>query len=479
MFVKYNNLREWLKLVDDINELKTLENANIEEDAGAIGEMLARSNDAPAVIMDNIPGYPKGNRILINNQGTRRRVALTFGFDTDISDSELVEALATKRLNNKIIPAVTVKDGPVMENVLKGDEVDLNLFPSPIWHKEDSKGYIGTGCYLVTRDPDENWVNLGTYRVETQGKNQVGFYVAPGHHGWIHREKYFKKNEPCPVAIVLGGDPLLMVAGCTEVPWGVSEYDWAGGVRGAAYELIIDPITGLPIPAEAEIVLVGFADPEKRQLEGPFGEWTGYYASKSRVEPFIKIEAVYYRNNPIIIGSPPNKPDEADKWRQYTKSAILLNDLKNASVPGVKATWCYAVGGCRLLIAVAIEQRYAGHAMQTALLASQLPAGAYLGRIVVVTDDDIDISNMEELMWAILTRYDPAKDTNILTNCWSGPLDPLIPPEKKAKGEYFNSRLIIDATKPWHWRHEFPKSIIPDKEYRKKTLEKWGFLLNK
>jgi 4-hydroxy-3-polyprenylbenzoate decarboxylase len=479
MHVRYHNLREWLNQVESMGGLRKVKGATAEEDAGRIAEMLAHTENAPAVLMDAIPGYPGGHRLLINANGAKPRIAHTLGFDPAIENFALVESISQRLQGLQLLPPVVVETGPVMENTQKGPEVDLSVYPAPIWHPEDGQRYIGTGCYLITRDPDEGWINVGTYRVMLEGKNQVGFYVSPGHHGQLHREKYFAKGHPCPVAVVLGGDPLLMMAGSLEVPWGISEYDWAGGLRGGPYNVIIDPITGLPIPAEAELVLVGYAQPDQKALEGPFGEWTGYYASGSHEEPFIQVKAVYSRSNPIILGTPPNRPPfEADKYRQFIKSAMLLNDLRKAGVPGVKAVWCHGIGGCRLLIAVAIEQRYAGHVSQVGHLASQLPAGAYLGRFVIVTDDDIDISSLEELWWAVITRCDPATDLDIIHKAWSGPLDPLIHPEAKAKGEYFNSRLIINAAKPWSWRHQFPKAIGPDREYRRKTREKWGHLLN-
>jgi UbiD family decarboxylase len=478
MDVRYNDLREWLTQIDAIGGLRKVSGATAEQDAGMLAEMLAHTEDAPAVLMEGIPGYPRGNRLLINANGARSRIAHTFGFSADTGAYQLVEGLGRKLQGLKPMPPVSVETGPVMEQVLKGSDIDLNQYPAPIWHPEDGQRYIGTGCYLITRDPEEGWVNVGTYRVMLEGKNQIGFYVSPGHHGRLHREKYFAKGQPCPVAVVLGGDPLLMIAGSLEVPWGISEYDWAGGLRGGAYEVIREPLTGLPIPARAELVLAGFSRPDDKAPEGPFGEWTGYYASGSREEPFIRVEAVYSRRDPILLGMPPNRPPfEADKYRQYIKSAMLLTDLRRAGVPGVKAAWCHGIGGCRLLLAVAIEQRYAGHVAQAGHLASQLPAGAYLGRVVIVTDDDIDISNLEELWWAVITRCDPATDLDIIRNAWSGPLDPLVHPEAKARGEFFNSRMIINAAKPWTWRSQFPKPIGPSLEYRRKTRDKWGHLL--
>src|SRR5439155_374895 len=121
-----------------------------------------------------------------------------------------------------------------------------------------------------------------------------------------------------------------------EVPQGISEYDWTGGIRGEPYEVVIDPITKLPIPARAEVVLVGFLHHDKKAPEGPFGEWTGYYASGEREEPTLEVEAIYHRDDPILLGVPPNKPPyEPHRYREYLRSALLLREVKAAGVPAI------------------------------------------------------------------------------------------------------------------------------------------------
>ena len=141
---------------------------------------------------------------------------------------------------------------------------------------------------MCIRDsPDSGWVNLGTYRVMIHDENTLAFYISPGKHGRIMREKYYAKGEPCKVAISFGHDPLIFLAGGMEVPNGVCEYDWVGGLQKAPVPVIIGGYTGLPIPAAAEIVIEGESVPGEERNEGPFGEWTGYYASSMRAEPTI------------------------------------------------------------------------------------------------------------------------------------------------------------------------------------------------
>ncbi len=470
----FNDLREWLAQVDGMGELRCVTEASRDEDIGRVTEMLHHTDEAPAVIFDDIQGYPRGYRILVNANGARRRLALTLGLPVDISGPDLMRRFTEMLENGKPLPMEWVDSGPVMENVQEGDDVDVFKFPSPKWHELDGGRYLGTGSSDITRDPDTGWVNLGTYRVMVHDKNHVGFYISPGKHGRMHRDKYFERGEPCPVAMIIGGDPLLLIASTLEIPYGVNEYEWAGMLRGRPYKVFKGKYTGLPLPAEAEIVLEGFAYPDDKRMEGPFGEWTGYYASSARPEPVMEVKAVYHRNDPIIIGLPPEKPPyEAHRYRVYLRSALLKREIEAAGVPDVTAVWCHGVGGCRLLNVVAIKQRYPGHARQAGHVAAMCRTGAYLGRLVIVVDDDIDVTDLNEVMWAVVTRADPETSLDIIHRAWSGPLDPAIPPDKKG----FNSRLIIDACRPWEWRDKFPPAIGPSPEVKRETREKWGYLL--
>jgi len=261
------------------------------------------------------------------------------------------------------------------------------------------------------------------------------------------------------------------------VPYGVSEYEIVGGVRGKPVEVIKAPVTGLPIPANAEIVIEGFVAPGNERVEGPFGEWTGYYASDLRPEPVLDVKAIYYRDDPILLGCAPQRPpDEICRYRAVVRSALLRESIEKAGVPGVTAAWAHEVGNARLLLAVAIQQRYPGHAKQAGHIAAMCHVGAYCGRYVIVVDDDIDVSNLQETIWALLTRSDPASSIDIIRNAWSTPLDPRIDPERKAVGDYTNSRAIIDACRPWHWRDEFPRVNVPTAEERRIAQEKFGHL---
>lgn len=475
--IPYNDLRSWLDLAGEVGEVRAVEGASWQEDIGMATELLNHTDPAPAALFDKIPGYPQGHRVLVNFFGGRRK-NMTLGLPSELNNFELSQAFTENFQAITPIPCEFVDDGPILENVQMGDDVNVLSFPTPLWHELDGGRYIGTGSFNVSQDPDEGWVNLGTYRVMVHDEKSVGCYISPGKHGRVHRDKYFARQEPMPVAIVVGGDPLLFLMTCTEIPYGVCEYDIAGGLRGRPYKVIKGKVTGLPIPADAEIVLEGYIDPEKRKPEGPFGEWTGYYGSGLRDEPYIDVKAIYYRNNPIMLGCAPQRPpDEISRYRSILRSGLLKQALEKAGLSGIKAAWASEVGNTRMLLTIAIEQRYAGHAIQVGHVASQCHVGAYAGKYVVVVDDDIDVSNLEEVIWAMITRSDPATSIDIIHNAWSTPLDPRISPEDKLKGQMTNSRAIIDATRPYAWRDQFPAVNLPSPEVARKAREKFSYLL--
>jgi UbiD family decarboxylase len=475
----YRGLREWLSVVDSMGQLRRVSGAGTDVEIGQAADLLQHTADAPAAIFDKIPGYDPSYRVLINSFGATDRIALTLGIPTGLSRVEVSNGWLSRIKDMKPVEPHYVSDGPVMANVFRGDEVDMTRFPVPLWHPGDGGRYIGTGSYDVTRDPDDQWVNVGTYRVMLHDARRLGYYISPGKHGRLHRQKYFDRGEPCPVAMVFGGDPLMFMASCTEVPYGVSEYAWVGGVRGEPVEVIEGPVTGLPIPADAEIVVEGFATNQQQLSEGPFGEWTGYYASASREEPVLNVSALYFRDAPILVGAPPGQPpDELARYRSILRSALLRNELDRLGLPNVSGAWQHEVGGARLLTVVSIRPSYPGHAAQTLHLTAQCPTAAYTGRWVIVVDDDIDPSNLEEVMWALCTRADPASDIDIIHRAWSTPLDPVIPPDRKRAGDYTNSRGLIDATRPWAWRNEFPALNLPSQEERAAGRARWQYLLD-
>ncbi len=477
--LRFSDLREWMREAESLGELRTVLGASWQEELGLAADVVVPADDGPAVLFDEVPGCPKGFRVLINVFAGKRR-NMTLGFPDHLTKQELSQAFFEHylRKERRIAPRL-VDDGPVFENILTGDEIDITKFPVPKWHLHDGGRYIGTGCFSVTMDPDERWVNAGCYRAMIQDRKSVSLLMVPGKHGHIHREKYFSRGERMPIALVVGSDPLFFFVAGTEHPYGVCEFDIVGGMRGKPVELVRGKVTGLPFPANAEIVLEGYLDRENRRREGPFGEWTGYYAGGASPQPVLDIQAVYHRNDPIILGVPPlgGGSDEMARYRAVMRSAMLKQELANAGVPDVTQVWCHEVGASRMLHGIAIKQRYPGHAKQAGVLAASCGSTVYGCKFVIVVDDDIDVSNFEQLMWAMVTRSDPATSMDILRRMRTSPADPRMPPDQRAAGDLTNSRAIIDATRPYEWKEQFARVNASSPEVARKAREKFGYLL--
>ena len=474
--VAYRDLREWLEEAANLGAVKVVKGASWQRDIGLAVEVVCHDEGTPTIVFDDVEGCPKGFRILINwFTGTRKN--MTLGFPPELDRVALSHAYHRHTRNLQPILHEIVADGKVFQNILEGGDIDVTQFPAPLWNPDDGGRYIGTGCFNVTRDPDTGWINVGTYRVMIHDATRVGIYMSPGKHGRIHRDKYMARGEKMPICVVVGIDPLSFLTASTEVPEGTCEYDMMGAYRGRAVRCVKGKHTGLPFPADAEIVIEGFIHPGDTAREGPFGEWLGYQGAAMENEPVVEIKAIYHRDDPIILGAAHIRlPYEYARYRAISRSAVLKENIARAGVPDVTEVWAHEVGGSRLLLAVAIKQRYPGHSTQAGHIAAMCHAGAYLGRFVIVVDDDIDVSDLEEVIWAMCTRCDPASRIDFITGAWSSALDPIIAPDERAKGNFTNSRAIIDATRPFHWKEQFQKVNAPSAEMKREASEKWGHL---
>jgi UbiD family decarboxylase len=481
---RYRDLREWLERVDALGELKRIDGAHWKDEIGPIAEINAKQPRSYALLFDNIPGYPSGFRVVSACANTARRLALTLRLPAN-NTTELVSQFRGGRISSwqaqsSEFPPQEVSDGPVFECSQEGGQVDIEAFPTPIWHELDGGRYIGTACAVITRDPDTGWTNAGAYRNMVTGKNQISLWMATrNRHGRLHLNKYWERGEPAPVVVTFGQDPLLspILAGM-ETRDGVSELNMAGAIMGEPLQVVRGPITGLPIPAHAEIAFEGWVRQGVETEEGPHGEGPGYYAGGKHMVPAIEIAAVYHRRNPILVGSPPGKPPHDYSYSSCVMRSALVHDaLEAAGLPGVVRVWCPPSGSARLMNVVVLKQRYFGHSKQAGLLATQVQPAAYLGRLTVVVDEDINPEDLGELFWAITTRADPKRDYTILEHCWGSPIDPLnmLYPE----GTMYTNRVVIDACRPFEHLQTFPPVAASSPELLAKTWDKWGHLFEK
>ena len=451
------DLRAFLAAVEEGGEVKHVAGAHWDRELGAVTEVLYREkvDKSPLLLFDDVPGYGTGKRCLYGMLGSPLRLALGLGIDPAQSGDRrtMLDTYRRRIKRQEPIPPRIVDDGPVMENVDSEGDVDLLKFPVPIHHEHDGGRYIGTACGVVTRDPDTGRINIGTYRVQVNGPDVATSYISNGKQGRIQRDKYLKAGKPCPMAIIVGIDPATYIAARYTLSDQVPELDWAGGLVGRPIDCIEGELTGLPFPAHSEIVLEGEVLPDETAPEGPFGEWTGYYAGGAREEPVIRIKRVYYRNDPILTCAASQKPPHSHLFeRCFIRSAGLLDSLEGAGIPDVKGVWVHQAGAGRTFVVVAIKQRYFGHANQAGLVASQVNPTGYVGRYVVVVDDDIDPTDMHDVIWAMGTRSDPKTHFTILDRNWSSRLDTMVTDEK-----LYNSRVVIDACIPYERLETFPR----------------------
>ena len=469
------DLREFLTRIEKAGELLRIPRVDWNLEMGTLAEAVNERSNAPAVLFEDVPGYPKGCRTLSGSTNSMKRLAITLGFPVPSHPLEVVRAYRDRMKTHAPIPPRVVDKGPVLENVLSGNDVDVLKFPVPFLHELDGGRYIGTDDIVIMRDPEAGWVNCGTYRVMVHDAKRVGVWMSPGKHGRQIREKYFKQGKPCPVLVSCGHDPLLFLAGGNELRFGLSEYDYAGGHRGMPFDVIESQLHRLPMPSHAEIVLEGEMHPGETAPEGPFGEFTGYYAGGQSEQPVIRVQRIYHRNDPILtIATPMRPPSDFSYSKCVMKAGMIWDEVERAGVAGVKGVWCHEAGGARMFNVIAIKQAFAGHAKQAAMAAASCQSGSYLGRFVVAVDEDIDPTNLFEVLWAMCTRCDPAEDIDIIRKMWSGPLDPRIP-----RGTTWNSRAVIDACRPFEMLKDFPPVARATPELRAKVEAKFKHILSK
>ncbi len=470
------DLRDWLAQMEAAGELQKVSGANRQEEIGGIVDIYQRQTNRPALLFDDIPGYPGGYRVVANILTGVKRIALTFGMPAESTEMDLVHFWRKYLEEAKAIPPAAVKTGPILENVLSGKDVNLAKIPTPLWHEDDGGPYIGTACMVIMKDPDSGWINYGAYRVQAYDDPRIASVMcSKGKHGDILMRRYHERGQRCPVAVVVGMHPLLFTMAGVELPYGKNEYDAVGGVMGKPVEVIPGPRTGLPIPANAEIAFEGSIAPDDLVQEGPFGEWTGYFAGGLKQEPVIRIDTMMHRNDPILLGAVPAVPPNDDTfYRGAFRCAAVWKQLEAAGVLGIRGVWAHEAGGSRMWLTISIKQMFPGHAKQAGLIASQCHAGSYANKYVVVVDDDIDPANMNDVVWAMCTRVDAREDVEILRTSRSGPLDPTSYPD----GVFaFNSRMVIDACRPWARREDFPKVSRSSKELDARIRAKWAHVL--
>jgi len=475
------DLRDWLERVDEMGELiRIKEPLDCTEEMSAIGYLVAKQNPSPAILMEKTKGYensPVGAMHLWNILGPSfKRIALTLEEPPDTPTVELIRRVKDKR-KKRIPPREVPKNqARFYENNQTGDQIDLEALPIAKHWPLDGGRYAGTADAVITRDPDSGYLNIGTYRMMLQGKNQVGLYLSPGKDARLHITRAWQKGEAIQVAACWGIDPLFMVIGSQTFAKNVSEYEYAGGIKGQPIPVVRGTTTDLLIPANAEFVIEGIIRPNSVKTEGPFGEFPGYYGRPEAGCPLVEVTAVHYRNKPILTNAlmadyPSN---EQSGFFSIIRSARIWDDFDKLGIPGIQGVYCHpaAAGGFGMTV-ISLEQRYAGHAAQALALAAQVPGGAYYTKWIIAVDEDVDPTDINQVIWAMSSRCNPIEDIDILRNTWSTWLDPTQnPPEERPYG----SKALINACKEHRYLPVFSKRTALRKEIYDQVAGKWNKL---
>jgi 4-hydroxy-3-polyprenylbenzoate decarboxylase len=464
----YSDLREFIARLDAEGQLRRVTR---EVDWNLEMGHVAKINEqrhGPALLFENVKDYP-GHSVFLSAFTSKERVALGLEMPTDTRFLEIARSWVG-RIADKRVPPREVPTGPCKENILTGADADLLKFPAPWFYPNDGGRYIGTASYLVNRNLETGRLNLGTYRVMIIDKHTAGIQIIKAKDAEIDLRGYGERKLPMPVALVIGGDPVLFLCSSTLFPLTESEYEVAGALSDRPVEVVKCETNDLLVPASAEIVIEGEIMPGETLPEGPFGEYPGYYTGAGAVErEFIKVKTITYRNRPILWSTTVGKPiTDTHMIMGINRTASLWNDLQNMKIPGIKGVYGPPAAAGRMLAIIQLKQMYHGHSTQVGLAAFATNTGNYGLKTVILVDEDIDPENMDEVMYALAFRYQPDRGTQVLERGRSTPLDPSLPIGQR----YMTSRVILDTCIPYEWEQK-PIPITMDEGLAQRIKDNW------
>ncbi|MFQ5660998.1 MAG: UbiD family decarboxylase [Gammaproteobacteria bacterium] len=479
-----SSMRRWLATLEKAGQLRRISaEVDWELEIGAIARINLSMN-GPALLFENIKDYQEtlSTRLMTCGMSNREQVCLMLGLPAGTCEKAIV--LHMRDVFKNPIEPVVVETGPVKQNILKHEDVDLFQFPAPKWHHLDGGRYIDTYCGVVTRDLDTGRNNIGLYRGQLHTRNKIGKLLLPTQGGGGHFTKYKGTQEHMPIAVAYGGnDVIAFCAGC-PFPRHICEWDMMGAILGHPIELVKCETVDLEVPASAEVVVEGYIDPDPDtfELEGPFGEYPGYYGGTPTPKPVLHVNCITHRDDPIMRGAlegcRPGFPSEDSVLVAYGWSAILWNMLENTGVTGITDVWCPPVSTGTNVV-VQIRKHYRGHAQQVAAAIWGTSAAQWSFKNVMVVEEDIDIRDPVALDWAMAFRVN-AGAGQLLTYgpTFGSVLDPSTPHAESNVLKYGTgkwTRVLIDATRNWDlepnpdWNNQrFPPvgKLTPELEQR-------------
>ena len=485
--MKYKDLRDFIAQLEQSGELK-----RIQTEVDPYLEMTEIADRVlkkagPALLFENVKGHDIP--VLANLFGTPKRVAMGMGEDSVEALREvgkllaflkepepprgLKEALSTLPKYKKVLDmaAKKVRWAACQKVVLEGDAVDLSKIPIQTCWPDDAAPLITWGL-VITKGPHKSRQNLGIYRQQVIGKNRVIMRWLSHRGGALDFKEWQQEhpNEPFPIAVALGADPATILGAVTPVPDSLSEYAFAGLLRGSRTEVTHCKGSDLQVPASAEFVLEGYLYPDDMAPEGPYGDHTGYYNEVDEF-PVFTIERITHRKDPIYhttyTGRPPDEP------------AILGVALNEVFVPILQKQFPEIIDfylppeGCSYRLAVvSIKKQYPGHAKRIMLGVWSFLRQFMYTKFVIIVDDDVNTRNWEDVIWAMTTRMDPSRDTTLVENT---PIDYL---DFASPVSGLGSKMGLDATNKWEGEttREWGVPIVMDNKVKQRVDDIWDDL---
>jgi len=460
--MQIRDLREFIALLEEKGELLRMrEEIDPKFEIGAINRLLVEHR-GPAVLFENIVGSPAP--VVSFLFGSENRINLAFG--TENRKQTLEKYL--KALEDNWPEPTIVDSGPCKENIITDPDLTRDI-PNIVWGELDGGPYI-TLPLVVTKDRAKRKRNVGIYRVMIQGPKEAGILIAPTQHiGMMYRE-YELHDEPMEIAIFLGGDPLLYVVGAAPLRFGDDEFSLLSAIRGEPIQLVKCETVDLEVPATAEIVIEGVVPPKIRKLEGPFGEYTGYYGTKGE-RPIVKITCITHRNDYIWPGTyetKPYPPSEDAVLRSISVDACILSQARKV-IPEIRNFHMLKSSGTSYVGVVQIGDKPYSHFAKRVMDAIWATHKGCWIKVLIVVDKDIDIYDVNDVIWAISTRVQPHSDVFIVDEHIGYPLDP------SAKRPGISSRMGIDATIKVPERFDsYPPLSIPSQDLLSKVKKRYG-----
>ena len=439
----HDDLRSFLDTLEREGQLlRITEQVLPEPDVAAAANAAARMGEAaPALYFDNVSGFDNA-RIAMNVHGSWANHALALGLPKTTGTKDQVDEFIARWAKFPVKPEWR-DNPPWAANSVEGD--DVNIFGIlPLLRLNDGDGgfYIDKAA-IVSKDPDDpensGKQNVGIYRIEVQGRRKLAIQPGPVHDIGLHLRKAEERGEDLPIAITLGNDPVISIVASTPMAYDENEYEMAGALRGAPAPIVKAPLTGLPVPWGSEVVIEGVIEGRKREIEGPFGEFTGHY-SGGRNMPVIRIDRISYRTDPVFehlyLGMPWTEID----YLMAPNTCVPLYEQLKKDFPEVRAVNAMYTHG--LVIIVSTEKRYGGFAKAVGMRVLTTPHGLGYAATVIVVDEDVDPFNLPQVMWALSTKMNPGDDLIVVPNLSLMELAP----QSNTPG--VSAKLIIDATTP-------------------------------